>query len=303
MRLVLIGQAQFGRDCLQALLDRREDVVGVITIPRGEKTNPLEEMAVNLGLPLITPSDLKGGDVCGWIDGLAPDLLVLAYVTDRVPGEVIRLFPCGGINYHPSLLPRYRGGSAIAWAIICGEKETGVTIHYIDEGIDTGDIILQESVPISPEDTTVTLYFNKLYPMGVRLLVEAVRLIGAGKAPRIPQDGRIASFHPVLREADVLIDWRQSAGNIYNLIKGAMPALGARTSFRDEGLVIWDAFPLERDGFSSSPGRIEETGPEGLVVATGTRLLLVKKVTWGWRRVTAVEFAGLCSLQPGEAFV
>ncbi|MDA8333574.1 MAG: methionyl-tRNA formyltransferase [Peptococcaceae bacterium] len=303
MRVLLIGQDRFGRDCLQNLVGQGEQVVGVITVPEGKKPNPLQESAVEQGLPLIMPARLKDEGIVEWAAGLGAELAVLAYVTGFVPAGMIRLFPRGAINYHPSLLPGYRGGSAIARAIIAGEKETGVTVHYIDEGVDTGDIILQQSVPISPVDNTVTLYFDKLYPLGLALLSEAVRLIGAGRAPRIPQDERLASFHPVLKEADARIDWRQAAGRIHDLVRGAMPSPGAGTTFRGEKVVIYEAAGPAEGGSGAAPGRIQALGGDGLLVGTGRGDLLVRKVVWRGRRVAAPEFAGSSALQVGEAFV
>lgn len=306
MRVVVIGQAPFGRDCLQALVSQGEQVVGAITvpdIPGAKKPNPFKELAVQLDLPLLQPRRLKDPEVYGWVKDLAPDLLVLVFVTSFVPREVITLASLGGINYHPSLLPKYRGGNAIAWAIICGEKETGVTIHYIDEGVDTGDIILQESVPIDPDDTTVSLYFNKLYPLGVRLSAEAVRLIREGRAPRIPQDGRLASYQPVLQEKDTVIDWRQAAGTIYNLVRGSAPFPGAGATFRGERVVVAEARPQEGGGSAAAPGTIVEVLPDrGLLVATGRGALLVKTVQSGKEKTPAGQWAEKHQVQQGELF-
>lgn len=303
MRLVVIGQAPFGRECLQALVNQGENVVGAITVPDTGRPNPFKELAVELGLPLLQPRRLRDAEVYEWVKFRNPDLLVLVFVTDFVPPSVIQLATHGGINYHPSLLPKYRGGNAIAWAIICGERETGVTIHYIDEGIDTGDIILWESVPIDPDDTTVTLYYNKLFPLGVRLVAEAVRLIREGKAPRIPQDPRLASYQPLLTEKHTCIDWRQPVHHVYNLIRGSVPSPAAHCTWRGRKLLIHEARPwrLERDDPPLRPGRVVSLEEEGFVVATGWGQLLVKRVQVpGGPKVPAVEFAAGEGLAPGE---
>lgn len=279
MRIILIGQASFGRDSLQALLDQGEEVVGVITIPDRPdqaRPNPVKEMALDRGLPLLQPARLREPEALMWVKKLHPDLLVLAYVTDIVPQAMIDSATSGGINYHPSLLPRYRGGSAINWALIAGETETGVTIHQIDAGIDTGPIILQEKVAIAPHDTVKSLYFEKLYPLGVRLLARAVRLIREGKANPVPQDESLASFQPVIKETDVKINWLQPARQIYNLIRGSNPHPGAWTTWRGEKLKIWEACPWQGRG---NPGVIlEVNGKEGFVVATGEGAILVRRV-------------------------
>jgi methionyl-tRNA formyltransferase len=305
MRVLVIGQAPFGAECLQALKQQGENLVGAITVPDvpgAKKPNPFKELAIELGLPLIQPSNLRQPEVYEWVKNLAPDLLVLVFVTNFVPKAIIDLAPLGGINYHPSLLPKYRGGSAIAWAIISGEKETGVTIHYIDEGVDTGNIILQESVSIDPEDTTVTLYFNKLYPLGVKLIKEAVRLIGEKRAPSIPQDNRLASFQPVLKAQDTIIDWRQTAQNIYNLVRGSTPVPGASTEFHGNSLLILEAKVLDMelpDG--TVPGDVIQIIPDqGLVVATGKGALLLLTVKSGNEKLTALQWAERSAVQVGK---
>jgi methionyl-tRNA formyltransferase len=306
MRTIVIGQAPFGKDCLQALVNQGENVVGAVTVPDvpgAKRPNPFKELAVEMKLPLLQPRLLKDPEVYEWIKDLSPDLLALVFVTSFVPKEVISLATLGGINYHPSLLPKYRGGNAIPWALICGEKETGVSIHYIDEGVDTGDIVLQESVPIDPDDTTVSLYFNKLYPLGVRLVAEAVRLIREGRAPRIPQDSRLASFQPVLKEKDTVIDWRQTAENIYNLIRGSMPSPGASTTFRGEKMIVLEAQlqKEEKPAYYSNAGEIIDIVPGwGPVVATGKGLLQLKTVQAGREKIPAVQWMENIKLQKGE---
>lgn len=303
MRIIFIGQAPFGRDCLQALLDQGEEIAGVITVPDrpGQKgPNPVKELALERGLPLLQPARLKEPEALTWVKNLRPDLLVLAFVTDIVPQAMIDLATYGGINYHPSLLPKYRGGSAMNWAIINGETETGVTIHQIDAGIDTGPIILQQKVAIDPDDTVKSLYFEKLYPLGVQMVAEAVRLIREGKASPVPQDERQASFQPVIKEADVQIDWRQSTQKIYNLIRGSNPHPGAWTTFRGGKLKIWEASPYRAYG---NPGTIVAIpGEEGFVIATGDGAILVRRVQYGSSsdKVPALQFATSAAIRPGE---
>lgn len=190
----------------------------------------------------------------------------------------------------------------MAWAIISGEKETGVTIHYIDEGVDTGNIILQESVPIDPEDTTVTLYFNKLYPLGVKLTKEAVRLIREKQAPSIPQDNRLASFQPVLKAQDTIIDWRQTAQNINNLVRGATPVPGASTEFHGNSLIILEAKVLDiKSPAGTVAGEIIELIPDqGLAVATGKGILLLLTVKSANEKLTALQWAERSAVQVGK---
>lgn len=303
MRIVFIGQAPFGKDCLKALLDQGEEVVGVLTVPDrpGQKgPNPVKELALERSLPLLQPARLKELEALKWVENLRPDLLVLAFVTDIVPKAMIDLATHGGINYHPSLLPKYRGGSAMNWAIINGETETGVTIHQIDAGIDTGPIILQRKVAIDPDDTVKSLYFEKLYPLGVQMVAEAVRLIREGKANPVPQDESLASYQPVIKEADVRIDWRQSTQKIYNLIRGSNPSPGAWTTFRDERLKIWEASPVSGRG---KPGGIIDIIPEeGFAVATGDGAIFVRRVQYGGNveKIPAGSFVSEAGVVKGE---
>lgn len=304
MRTILIGQAPFGRDCLQALLDQGEEVAGVITIPDspGQKApNPVKERALELGLPLLQPARLNDPGAIARVKNLRPDLLVLAFVTDYVPRAMIDLATHGGINYHPSLLPKYRGGSAMNWAIIHGERETGVTIHQIDDGLDTGPIILQEKVAIDPDDTVKSLYFGKLYPLGVKMVAAAVRLIREGKARPVPQDETRASFQPVIQEADVRIDWRQSTPKIYNLIRGANPQPGAWTTFRGEKLKIWEAGLYQARGNPGTIIAIPAGG--GPVIATGDGAILALRVQYGYSRekIPADQFVAASGIQAGES--
>jgi methionyl-tRNA formyltransferase len=309
MRIIVIGQAPFGKECLQALVNQGEEIVGAVTVPDvpgAKKPNPFKELAVEQNIPLVQPKNLKNREFYEWVKDRNPDLLVLVFVTQFVSKEIIDLANYGGINYHPSLLPKYRGGSAIAWAIINGETQTGVTIHYIDEGVDTGDIIIQESVPIEPDDTTVTLYYNKLFPLGVKLISEAVRLIREGKAPRIPQDPRLASFQPALKPEHTVIDWRQRACNIYNLVRGSVPVPGAITRFKGRELSITEAAIKDSEVWEKPhhrPGTILDVTEEGVLVQTGQGILMVKKIqSKDTGKMSAADFAKSYEIKTHDLF-
>ncbi len=308
MKIILVGQAPFGKECLETLLKQGEQVVGTITVPddpRG-RSNPVKDLAVERGIPVLQPPGrgphrLKDPSVIPWVKELKPDLFVLVFVTDFMPYEVIQMAAHGGINYHPSLLPKYRGGSAINWAVISGEKETGVTVHYIDEGVDTGDIILQEKVTIEPEDSVGSVYFNKLYPLGIDLIAQAVKLIREGRAPRIPQEESQSSFQPVITEQDVKIDWEKPAEIIHNLIRGSNPSPGAHSLFRDKKLKIWEGEASEPVS-GASPGEVVELlEGNGFKVAAGSGSILVKRVQLpGEGKISSEEFVEQVDLKPGE---
>jgi methionyl-tRNA formyltransferase len=303
MRIVFIGQAPFGAEALIALRNQGEQIVGVITTPDspGQKgPNPVQVAAAEHGLPLLRSRLLKQPEAVAWVQGLAPDLLVLAFVTSFVPAEMIAAARLGGINYHPSLLPKYRGGSAINWAIINGETETGVTIHCIDQGVDTGPILLQERVAIDPDDTVKSLYFGKLYPMGIRMICQAVAALREGTALATPQDATQASFQPVISPRDTIIDWHQPTQQVYNLIRGANPSPGASTSLRGENWRIIDAIPGSGGG---EPGRVVYVGPDQFTVATGDGAIVVQTVQPPkGKKIIAGALVAANSLQLGDRF-
>lgn len=303
MRIIFIGQAAFGKDALDQLVEQGEDVVGVITVEDTASQkfpNPVKESALAHNIEICQANYLKKSDVIDWARRLQPDLLVLGFVTAFVPKKMIDLARFGGINYHPSLLPRYRGGSAINWAIIRGETQTGVTIHFIDEGVDTGPILLQETVAIDPDDTVKSLYFGKLYPMGVRMLVEAVRLIREDSANPVEQDERYASFQPVITAADTVIDWSQPTGPIYNLIRGANPSPGAVTSIGGKTVKLFDASPGDESG---NPGSLTSIGEASFSVATADgSIKILSAQPPGQKKVPAAEFISNLGLKAGSRF-
>jgi len=301
MRIVFIGQAPFGKDSLATLIQQGENIVGVITVPDlpGQKRpNPVKELAVEKGLPLLQPLKLKHPDAVAWVRELKPDLLVLAFVTDFAPLEMIQSATYGGINYHPSLLPKYRGGSAINWAVISGERETGVTIHQIDAGVDTGPILLQEKVDIAPDDTVKSLYFEKLYPLGIKMIARAVALVREGKVRPLPQDESRASFQPVIQEADTVINWKLTTQRVYDLIRGSNPSPGAVTSFRGQPMKIWEARPYPLQGRAGDV--IEVVENTGFVVSTADGGILVERVQFDNAKITAVDFIKNQGLRAGD---
>lgn len=303
MKVLFIGQQAFGSDVLTALAKQGERIVGAITVPgRGGQPDPVAVKARGLGLPVLETTSLKTPEVALWVAQRQPDLLCLAFVTQIVPQNLISLAPLGGINYHPSLLPRHRGGSAINWAILQGDRETGVTIHYIDAGIDTGDIILQERVPIDPHDSVKTLYFQKLYPLGVKLITRAVRLIREGKAPRLPQDESQATYEPLITEEHLRLDWSQPVEYLYRVVRAGDPHPGAVTTLRGEKLKIWAARPLqEPETPGKNPGEIVALTEDGFVVQAGDGGLLVERVQIpSTKKIPAPELVAQLKLKPGE---
>jgi len=303
MRIALVGQAAFGADVLQGLLKQGQEVAGVFCPPdRGGKADPLKEAAVNAGLPVFQPARMKDQEAYEQMVSLSADLGVLAFVTDIVPPKVFNAPRLGSICYHPSILPRYRGASAINWAVINGETETGLTIFWVDQGIDTGDILLQKKVEVGPNETTGEIYFNKLYPLGVAACLEAVDLIAQGKAPRLPQDHSKATYDPPCDEKVAGLDWARPGRQVFNFIRGCDPQPGATTAFKGEKVKLYNARFLE-ESHAAAPGEILEVGDQGLKVASPGGVILVTRFrTKDLGKVKAPEFIQAKKPKPGEIF-
>ena len=246
MRIVVHGQQAFGKAVLEALLKRGENVVAVYAAPEkeGAKADPLKEAALAAKLPVFQPDSYKKPEVLAEFKALKPDLQVMAFVTLFVPEEFLNAPTKGSIQYHPSLLPAYRGASAINWPIIKGEKETGLSIFWPDNGLDTGDVLLQKKTPISGTDTLGTVYFDRLFPQGVEAMMESVDLVKAGKAPRIKQDESKATYEGRCGPGNAKIDWGKPWEQIDRLIRGCNPAPGAWATLDGKTLKIFDAKPL-----------------------------------------------------------
>jgi methionyl-tRNA formyltransferase len=301
MRIVLIGQAAFGEKVLEALAKRGEEVVGVYTSPDVPgKANPLKELALKLSIPVFQPEKMRALEVYDEYIKLKPELNVMAFVTDIVPESILNHPKLGTIQYHPSLLPRHRGGSAINWAIINGDTKTGLTIFWPDKGIDTGPILLQKEVEISPDDTVGSLYFNQLFPLGIEAIVESIELIKRGATPRIPQDESQASYEGLCTEKDAVIDWHQSASQVYNLIRGTNPQPGATTSFGERKFKVFDS-SLLAGASGGSPGEIIDITQQEFMVAAQGGAIIVKRVQIkGSPKIDATEFSEQAGLKAGD---
>jgi methionyl-tRNA formyltransferase len=301
MRIVCIGQAAFGEEVLRKLTEGGEEVVAVYTPPDSAgKRNPLRETAMHMGIPVFQPRSMRVPDVYEEYKRLRPDLTVMAFVTTILPDSILNYPSLGAIQYHPSLLPEHRGGSAINWAIINGETKTGITIFWPDKGVDTGPILLQKEVEISPDDTVGSLYFEKLFPLGVEALVEAVELVKKGAAPRIPQDESQATYEGLCTEKDAMINWSAPIDRVYNLIRGTNPQPGATTYFHGSKLKIFDSSPIH-DTDEGLPGQIVDIGADGFAVSVRRGAILVQRVQMNKSpKVEAAGFARQAGLVPGD---
>jgi len=303
MRIVLIGQARFGEEVLKALTDRGEEVVAVYA-PADAQGRPelLKVAAEKQGVPVFQPARMRDPAVYTDYIKLKPDLNVMAFVTDILPLTILNHPELGTIQYHPSLLPKHRGGSAINWTLINGETRTGVTIFWPDKGIDTGPILLQKETDIFPDDTVGSLYYDKLFPLGVAALVESVALIRSGKAPRIAQDESQSSYEVLCTENEAIIDWSQPAARIYNLIRGTNPQPGATTYLRGAKLKIFDSALIDTRQ-DKLPGVVSKITDKGITVAGKGGAILIKRLQpAGSAKITAAEYGQAVALKAGDCF-
>ncbi|WP_020178659.1 methionyl-tRNA formyltransferase [Methylopila sp. M107] len=308
MRIVVHGQQAFGKAVLEALLKRGDNVVAVYVAPEkeGQKADPLKEAALSHGLEVRQPSSYRDEAVHEEFRALKPDLQVMAFVTLFVPSAFLNIPTHGSIQYHPSLLPAYRGASAINWPIIKGETETGLSIFWPDDGLDTGDVLLQKSTPIGPKDTLGTVYFDRLFPLGVEAMLESVDLVKAGTAPKIRQDESLATYEGLCRAGNAKIDWGKPWSQIDRLIRGCNPAPGAWTTLNGQTLKILDATPLPAKTPKEIGGKlgeivvVEEDGFQ--VVCADGRLKVTRVQPEGGAKVGGAEFAATAGLERGAKF-
>ena len=306
-----MGTDIFAVPTLKAVIDSDIELLCVITQPdrrrgRGLKTgfSPVKEIALENNLPLYQPKRVRDREFIDEVlKPLAPDALVVVAFGQILPKEVLDLPPIGCINLHPSLLPKLRGAAPIQRAIINGEVETGATVMFMDEGEDTGDVILQDRMEIEVSDTA-ELLSQKLAELGARLIQRVLGLAQSGTLPRHHQDDSKATHAPKLKKEDGLIDWNKSALEIHNLIRGTIPWPGAYTTFRETmQLKIWGSQPLG-ERVSGAPCTITDVLPDqGIVVATGDMGLVIATVQPANKsRMAARDFANGYRVKAGDVF-
>ncbi len=304
MRIIVNGQQAFGKSVLEALLERGDDVVGVFCEPdaEGRSPDPFKALALERGLPVHQPKSFRKPEALEQIESLKPDLCVMAFVTLFVPEDALYLPTHGSIQYHPSLLPKHRGGSSINWPIIWGEDHTGLSIFWPDNGLDEGPILMQKACEITDDDTLGSVYFNKLFPLGVEAMLESVDLVREGKAPKIEQDHSQATYEGWCRGELVRINWHMPMQTTWNLIRGANPAPGAFTTFEGDKLSIFDSKKI-LEAKSVQPGQITSIGDDGITVATSEGQILVQRVRpEKGKKVAASEWAAEAGLKVGARF-
>ncbi|MGH6946434.1 MAG: methionyl-tRNA formyltransferase [Kiloniellales bacterium] len=301
MRIVFNGQQAFGKAVLEEILKQgKDEVVAVYCAPdrEGRPVDPLKELAASKGLTVKQPPSFKDPAVAQEMKALKPDIGVMAYVTLFIPSDVCNTPRLGTIQYHPSLLPLHRGPSSINWPIIQGATKTGLSIFWPDDGLDTGPILLQKEVPIGPDDTLGSLYFDHLFPMGVAAMMEGIELVKAGKAPKVPQDESKATYESWCRKADAAIDWSKPVAQVYNLIRGTNPQPGAWTTHKGTTLQIFES---ARSDVKGAPGEVLAVEGDSVTVAAADGAIRVLRVRPdGAKKAGAGEWAAGVGLKKGD---
>ena len=282
-------------------MDKGEEVVAVycpLDIPGG-RPDPVKQKALQLSIPVRQHRSFKAPEVREEFVALNADLAILAFVSYIVPPQVFSVPRLGSICFHPSLLPKYRGASAINWALIKDETVTGLTLFWVDKGIDTGPVLLQKEVKVEPDDTTGSLYFNKIFPLGIEAISEAVDLIKAGNPPRIVQDESKATYDPPCTDEHAKINWSKPAQEVYNLIRGCDPQPGAHTTWQGKMVRIFDA-RLQQGNHSARPGEAIAIGAEEINIAVNGGTLTVRRMRGGGAKISGAEFAKQVDLKVSD---
>ena len=307
MRLAIIGQQAFGASVLEAFLKRGDDVAGVFCAPEkpGARPDPLKTAAGERGLPVFQFPSLKGEAARDALRGLDVELGVMAYVLQFAPQDFVTIPRHGTIQYHPSLLPKFRGPSSINWPIIKGEKETGLTIFRPTDGLDEGPVILQKKVAIGPDDTLGSVYFNHLFPLGVEAMLEAAALVVAGRHTETVQDEGLASYEGWCRDEEARVNWHAHLDHTYDLIRGCDPAPGAWAMIGGKKVRLFEArrHPARRFGeVRGKPGEIAAIHEQSVeIVVQGGRVEIAKMRADGGPKSSAADLVKALDLSVGSS--
>jgi methionyl-tRNA formyltransferase len=306
MRIVFMGSGAFAIPSLEALISTGHEVAAVVTQPDKEKGRgremappPVKPIALARGIPVLQPRRIKLPEAQEELRTLAPEMQVVVAYGQILPRTVIEIPPRGTVNVHSSLLPRYRGAAPIQWAIVNGETETGVTTMMIDEGLDTGPMLLAEATPIGDNETAPELE-SRLALIGARLLIQTIDRILAGTVTPQPQDHARATLAPIIEKEQGRIDWTRTAHAIGCQVRGFTPWPGTTTMLAERPLKVLRVRELADSG-TESPGTLVGMDREGLIVACGegTRLQLLEVQPESKKAMPAAAFAAGARLSPG----
>ena len=309
MRIALIGQAPFGAAVFQRLIEDGHQIVGVFTPPEreGGRPDPLAQAARDAGITLHQPrrwqrKGILDDEAIAQYEATDPELNVMAFVTQIIPSRVLEYPPLKTIQYHPSILPKHRGRSAINHAILQGDTMTGVTIFWVDEGLDTGPILLQRPCPIEPDATINSVYRDHLFPLGVETMSQAVQLVQAGQAPRHQQVEADMTYEGPWEGDSALIDWTQDAQTVHNLIRASDRAPGAWSTINGEKTTLYGS--TRAPDATGTPGQITHITEAGLKIACATNggVQIDTIRTQSGDRLPAQEWAANSGVTQGDTF-
>jgi len=305
MKIAIVGQQDFGKAVLEAFLARKDEVAGVFCAPEkpGARPDALKVAAQEKGVQVFQFQSLKSPEAGDALKKLGADLGIMAFVLQFAPQEFVKIPKHGTIQYHPSLLPLYRGPSSINWPIIRGDRKTGLTIFRPTDGLDEGPVVLQKETEIGPDDTLATVYFDRLFPMGVKAMLEAADLVVSNKHKEVEQDESRATYEGWCRKAEAKLNWASHVDFVYNTIRGCNPAPGAWTTFEGKELQIFDARKLPVRTFGAVKGKIgevvEATEKSFQVTAQGGRIEVLRAKLGDGKKVAAGELLAAGQIKPG----
>ena len=307
MRIVFMGTPDFSVPALKALVEAGHEVAAVVTQPdrprgRGKELQmtPVKVQALAYGIPVYQPEKVKDPAFVEILRNLQPEVIVVIAFGQILSRDILDLPPYGCINIHASLLPKYRGAAPIQWAVIDGEKETGVTTMMMDVGLDTGDMLEKTIIPLDPKETGGSL-FDKLSQAGGPLILSTLEKLKAGTAVRTPQTDEDSTYAKMLTKSLGQIDWSMEAAAIERLIRGLNPWPSAYTFVHGKTLKIWDADVLKESSDGAAPGQIIRTDPPSLIVAAGEALLSIRELQLeGKKRMDVETFLRGYTIEKGE---
>jgi methionyl-tRNA formyltransferase len=301
MRLAIIGQHDFGKAVLEAFRARGDEVAGVFVAPEkpGARPDPLRAAAEAAGVDVFQMAKLATPEAYDALKGLGVDLGIMAYVLVFAPHSFCAIPRHGTIQYHPSLLPLHRGPSSINWPIIQGRSKTGLSIFRPTDGLDEGPVILQKEIAIGPDDTVGSLYFDKLFPMGIKAILEAADLVVAGRASELTQDEGRASYEGWVRDGEARINWASPVDRVYDLIRGCNPQPGAWTMLDGQKLTLYDARKLPVRRFEEVRGKkigqVAAMGASSFMVLAQGGFIEVLRCRLGEGKKVAANEAGIAA--------
>jgi methionyl-tRNA formyltransferase len=305
MRIAIVGQQDFGKSVLEAFLARGDQVAGVFCAPEkpGARPDALKAAAAEKGVALFQFASLKADDAKAAMKKLGADIGIMAFVLQFAPQDFVKIPKHGTIQYHPSLLPLYRGPSSINWPIIRGDRRTGLTIFRPTDGLDEGPVVLQKETEIGPDDTLGTVYFDRLFPMGVKAMLEAADLVISGKHREAAQDESRATYEGWCRKAEARINWASHVDFTYNLIRGCNPAPGAWTTHEGKELQLFDARKHPVRTFGAVKGKVGEvvevTDKSFQVTAQGGRIEVLRAKLGEGKKTAAGELVSSGQIRAG----